>query len=41
MERSASEAVRIVHQMDRRALSEGRKISRSLAVEVLQNPDDI
>lgn len=41
MERSASEAVRIVHQMDRRALSEGRKISRALAVEVLQNPDDI
>lgn len=41
MERSASEAVRIVHQMDRRALSKGQKISRALAVEVLQNPDDI
>lgn len=39
MERSASEAVRIVAQMDRRALSEGRKISRKLALEVLQNPD--
>lgn len=39
MERSASEAVRIVAQMDKRALSEGRKISRKLALEVLQNPD--
>ncbi|MDG2341054.1 MAG: DnaA/Hda family protein, partial [Paracoccaceae bacterium] len=39
MERSAAEAVRIVAQMDRRALSEGRKISRKLALEVLQNPD--
>lgn len=39
MERSAAEAVRIVTQMDRRALSEGRKISRKLALEVLQNPD--
>ena len=39
MERSASEAVRIVALMDRRALSQGRKISRKLALEVLQNPD--
>ena len=39
MERSAAEAVRIVALMDRRALSEGRKISRKLALEVLQNPD--
>lgn len=39
MERSAAEAVRIVAQMDRRALSEGRKISRKLALEVLQSPD--
>lgn len=39
MERSAAEAVRIVAQMDKRALSEGRKISRKLALEVLQNPD--
>lgn len=41
MERSAAEAVRIVALMDRRALSEGRKISRTLAVEVLNDPRDI
>jgi chromosomal replication initiation ATPase DnaA len=39
MERSAAEAVRIVAQMDRRALAEGRKITRKLALEVLQSPD--
>ncbi len=41
MERSAAEAVRIVALMDRRALSENRKISRTLAVEVLNDPRDI
>ena len=39
MERSAAEAVRIVAQMDRRALAESRKITRKLALEVLQSPD--
>ncbi|MDG1738083.1 MAG: DnaA/Hda family protein [Paracoccaceae bacterium] len=39
MERSAAEAVRVVAQMDRRALAEGRKITRKLALEVLQSPD--
>ena len=39
MERSAAEAARIVSEMDRRALADGRKITRNLALEVLQNPD--
>ena len=41
MERSAAEAVRVVALMDRRALSESRKISRKLAVEVLTDPREI
>jgi len=39
MDRSAAEAVRVVAQMDRRALAQGRKITRKLALEVLQSPD--
>lgn len=39
MERSGAEAVRVVAQMDRRALAQGRKITRKLALEVLQSPD--
>lgn len=39
MERSAAEVARIVAEMDRRALADGRKITRNLALEVLQNPD--
>lgn len=39
MERSAAEVVRVVAQMDRRALAQGRKITRKLALEVLQSPD--
>lgn len=41
MERSAAEVERVVTLMDRRALSQGRKISRKLAVEVLHDPSQI
>lgn len=41
MERSAAEVERIVSLMDRRALSQSRKISRQLAVEVLHDPSEI
>ncbi|MDP7149574.1 MAG: DnaA/Hda family protein [Paracoccaceae bacterium] len=41
MERSAAEVERIVSRMDRRALSQGRKISRQLAVETLADPSEI
>lgn len=41
MERSARAAVDIVARIDRRSLAEGRKITRALAAEVLDNPNDL
>ena len=40
MERSYSEAARIVFEMDRRALAEGRRINRRLAADVLNGDTD-
>jgi chromosomal replication initiation ATPase DnaA len=41
MDRSAAAAAELVARIDRRSLAEGRRITRGLAAEVLDNPDDL